>query len=112
MDNTVRFHSTVGQQQRFSLQAFRYSNNQSAVFIHCLVFLCQNSSRDSRCTSGCPGNNVNNPRFRRDLSNAAGSEEKSASQYYLLEAGPVVLDKGKSHSDKQGEHFELFYFVL
>ena len=55
---------------------------------------------------------MNNPRFRRDLSNAAGSEKESSSQYYLLEAGPVVLDKGKSYNDKQGEHFEFFYFVL
>jgi len=102
VEDTVQFHSTVGQHQRFSLQAFRYLTNQSAVFMHCLVFLCQNASRDSRCTSGCPGNNVNNPRFRRDLSNGAESEKKSSSQYYLLEAGPVVLDKGKSYNDKQG----------
>jgi len=104
VDDTVQFHSAAGQRQRqrFSFQAFRYLNNQSAVFIHCLVFLCQNTSRDSRCTSGCPGNNVNNPRFRRDLSNAVGSEKES-SKYYLLEVGPVVLDKGKSYNEKQGD---------
>ena len=82
------------------MQAFRYLNNHSTVFIHCLVLLCQNTSRDLRCTSGCAGNNIHRTRFRRDVSD---DNDKSFSQYYLLEAGPVVLGEGKASADKQGE---------
>ena len=69
--------------------------------------LCQNTSRDFRCTSGCTGNNINRARFRRDLSDDYGDYEKSYSQYYLLEAGPVVLDEGTASTDKQGKDFNF-----
>lgn len=105
---------TNGQRSRFSIQAFRYLNNQSAVYIHCLVLLCQNSSRDYRCAFGCSGNNIN--RGRRDISDplALTTEEDSHSQYYLLEAGPITLKDEEGSSKNQGKFLYLlcvFIFI-
>ena len=78
-DNTVSFHSTVSSRQRFSIQAFRFLNSSTAVYFHCLVFLCHTSSSDYRCRSGCQGNNIY--RGKR----AVTSSVDEPSKYYLLE---------------------------
>ena len=78
-DNTVSFHSTVSSRQRFSIQAFRFLNSSTAVYFHCLVFLCHTSSSDYRCRSGCQGNNIY--RGKR----AVTTSENEPSNYYLLE---------------------------
>ena len=78
-DNTVSFHSTVSSRQRFSIQAFRFLNSSTAVYFHCLVFLCHTSSSDYRCRSGCQGNNIY--RGKRAVTNSIDEPSK----YYLLE---------------------------
>lgn len=79
-DQTVQFLTATNNRQRFSLQAFRYLQNSTAVFVHCLVFMCHKTSPDSRCSSGCQGNNVN--RVRRDIDR---KEQVEDIKYYLLE---------------------------
>ena len=94
-DNTVRFHAADRRKQRFSIQAFRYFNNLTTVYIHCLVLLCQKSSSDSRCTSGCSGNNIH--RAKREITgeSTTNNGKKSYSEYYVLDEGPMVLSDGK-----------------
>ena len=78
------------------MQAFRYLNNQATVYIHCLVLLCRKSSQDARCRSGCSGNNVN--RAKRDLSGVSTMQDaqKSFSEYYMVEEGPIKLADEKT----------------
>jgi len=79
-DNTVLFHSTSNNRQRFSLQAFKYLQNSTAVFLHCLVFLCHSTSTDYRCQYGCAGNNIH--RGKRDI----GEErEDGPSSTYMID---------------------------
>ena len=95
----MRFHKANGQNLKFSVQAFRYLGKTTTVYVHCYVFLCHNSSSHSRCKSGCIGNNVN--RIRRDVE----VSKSSYSHSYLLEAGPIALDKeeGRPNKEDQGE---------
>jgi len=94
----VQFHSADRQRQRFSIQAFRYLSNHTTTYIHCLVLVCQNSSSDSRCVSGCSGNNVH--RARREIS----ARGKSYSEYYILDKGPIKLaGKGDSGDKAQSQ---------
>ena len=112
VDNTARFHPTDRLKQRFSIQAFRYLTNYTTIYIHCLVLLCQRSSTDSRCISGCYGNNVN--RARRDISNAATTTngEKSHSDYYLLDQGPITLNDGKRGSGRDDDFLSAIFLIL
>ncbi len=79
-DPTTKFTATDNYRQRFNIQAFRFLQNSTAVFLHCLVFLCHKSSTDSRCRYGCTGNNVY--RGKREVSSAENNEP---SKMYLLE---------------------------
>ena len=79
-DNTVQFHKTQNHRQRFSIQAFKFLNNSTSVYFHCLVFLCHSTSTDYRCRYGCTGNNIF--RGKRDLS---GVSKDHPSQYYMVE---------------------------
>ena len=100
VDNTAKFHPADRLKQRFSIQAFRYLTNYTTIYIHCLVLLCQRSSTDSRCISGCNGNNVN--RARRDISSKTTTTggAQSYSGYYLLDQGPISYTGDKRNSGK------------
>jgi len=99
-DDTVRFYLTDEKRMRFSVKAFRYVNSFSTIYIHCFVFLCQKTSSDPRCTSGCNGNNVN--RVKRDLSNGKSTDERTSyTKYYMLEAGPLQKIGSDTLTDKQ-----------
>lgn len=102
LDNTVKLLPSPHTRRRFSIQAFSFLGNQSAIFIHCLVLLCQNSSTDYRCRSGCDGNRVH--RYTRDIAEQPqlGNEDRSHSQIYLLDGGPFTLAQAKESSEKQG----------
>ncbi|XP_065067729.1 uncharacterized protein LOC135693242 isoform X2 [Rhopilema esculentum] len=79
-DNTVQFHKTQNHRQRFSIQAFKFLNNSTSVYFHCLVFLCHATSTDYRCQYGCTGNNIF--RGKRDLS---GVSNDPPSKFYMVE---------------------------
>ena len=51
------------------------------MYIHCQIFMCHKSSSDSRCSSGCQGNNLS--RLRRSLPN---------SNALALEEIPMMID--------------------
>ena len=90
-DNTVLFHSTSNSRQRFSLQAFKYLQNSTAVFLHCLVFLCHSTSTDYRCQYGCAGNNIH--RGKRDI----GEErEDGPSSTYMIDIQVNLKEEGIS----------------
>ncbi|XP_065068293.1 uromodulin-like isoform X2 [Rhopilema esculentum] len=99
-DSTVQFLPADGQRQRISMQAFRYLKNGGSIYVHCLFLLCQRASRDFRCRSGCPGNNIG--RVKRDVDTAStfASDENTYSKYYLLEAGPVVEENDQIGDNK------------
>ena len=82
------------------MQAFRYLKNGGSIYVHCLFLLCQRASRDFRCRSGCPGNNIG--RVKRDVGTASTfvSDEDTYSKYYLLEAGPVVEENEQIGDNK------------
>lgn len=92
-DKTVQFFSANANRQRFSLQAYKYVQNSTAVYVHCLVFICHQSSKHGRCRTGCSGNNVN--RVRRDLEGGSGYTRNEESEVFLIEAGPITLDRSK-----------------
>eukprot|EP00795_Rhopilema_esculentum_P014860 gene14860-5984_t len=109
-DNTVAFHGSKAQFQRFSMDAFRYLSNTTTVFIHCLVFLCHKSSTVAKCKQRCSGSNN---RIRRDTSKETLSDPSTASKYYLLEVGPVVRnaeDNKKKVLEK--EEIDVKFVVL
>ncbi len=92
----MKFHKSDGMRQRFSIQGYKYINS-TAVYIHCIVFVCYEDSTEYRCSKGSDGNTVNRVRARRDLEggSAYAVEKKDYSKYYLVEAGPLVLDDSK-----------------
>ena len=69
------------------MQVFQSENTKTA-FIHCLVFFCRKNSTDSRCKSGCFGNNINS-RKRRALEDSGNAEHIG---FYQLDSGNILLD--------------------
>jgi len=69
------------------MQVFQSENTKTA-FIHCLVFFCRKNSTNSRCKSGCFGNNINS-RKRRSLTDSGNAEH---TQFYKLDSGIILLD--------------------
>eukprot|EP00794_Sanderia_malayensis_P017962 gene17962-19759_t len=66
VDSTLQFHSSANPHKaRFSFQSFTFAGQNTAVFLHCQVFMCHKQSTDSRCTTGCQGNNIH--RVRRSI---------------------------------------------
>ena len=77
------------------------------VYLHCQIFICHKQSSDSRCSSGCQGNNIK--RVRRSVSlkseetglrslRRRDSEEQEVKNYppsktYSLNIGPFVKSK-------------------
>jgi len=87
VDITTSFIPATGLKRRFSMQVFRYENT-TTVYIHCLVFLCRKNSTDSRCRSGCIGNNINS-RKRRALEDSGNAQHTG---FYKLDSGNILLD--------------------
>ena len=91
----VQFYKSVPNKQRFSIQPDRLNGKNSAMYIHCTVFMCHRDSTDERCHSGCQDNNVK--RVRRDLSGGYGEVAPATElKYYFLEVGPIEIAETKS----------------
>ena len=114
VDSTTQFHSSrANHKVQFSFSAFAFNSQLNNVYIHCQLFMCHKSSTDSRCSSGCQGNNLN--RVRRSLSGGnymleAKNREKRGvpevyppSKTYLVNIGPMV----KEQSAQNGRYFLL-----
>ena len=97
-DDTVQFYKAVPNRQRFSLQSYKYMQKSTAIYIHCIVFICHPSSTSDRCRTGCNGNNIK--RVKRDLEGGTGYSQgdQSYSKYTLIEAGPITYDKDTGES--------------
>ena len=115
VDSTTQFHnSKANHKVQFSFQAFAFSSQMNNVYIHCQLFMCHKSSTDSRCTSGCQGNNLY--RLRRSLSNekslmaknierrAISNEIFPPSKTYNVNLGPVQLQQN-TNGDSNGKKF-------
>ena len=106
-DTTVQFISvTQSHKIRFSFMSFKFYG-YAQVYLHCQIFMCHKQSSDSRCSSGCQGNNIK--RVRRSVtleSEKTGlrsvrrrdSEEQESKNYpplktYSLNIGPFVKNK-------------------
>lgn len=65
-DSTLVFNYEENAVQRFTLDAFRFlqENAGSTVYLHCAVEACRKGDSESRCAKGCIRDNV---RKRRDL---------------------------------------------
>ena len=106
MDATTSFVPAAGLKRRFSMQVFRYENT-TTVYIHCLVFLCRKNSTDSRCNSGCSGNNINS-RKRRALEDSGNAEHTSL---YKLDSGNILLDEPDSPPEKKNDGICILIFT-
>eukprot|EP00795_Rhopilema_esculentum_P000397 gene397-10064_t len=81
-DSTVQFHPTQDlQYMRFSFDSFAFVGKMNQVYLHCQIFMCHKTSTDSRCSSGCRGNNVR--RLRRSLT---GVKDSTSSNHDLAES--------------------------
>eukprot|EP00794_Sanderia_malayensis_P012286 gene12286-13551_t len=113
VDSTVQFHSSASPHRaRFSFQSFAFVGQNNAVYIHCQVFMCHKQSTDSRCTTGCQGNNIN--RARRSVGDELlqrQQQQKSierreipvdylASKEINLSIGPLVQKSTNANSGK------------
>ena len=66
---------------RFSFNSFVFVGKMNQVYLHCQIFMCHKTSTDSRCSSGCRGNNVR--RLRRSLT---GVKDFKSSNHDLAES--------------------------
>ena len=98
---------STGLKRRFSMQVFRYENT-TTVYIHCLVFLCRKNSTDSRCKSGCSGNNIIS-RKRRSLTDSGNAEHTG---FYKLDSGSIVLDAPVAPPKKENERMYALSSIL
>lgn len=76
-DTTIIYPSPSGY-YRFGLEAFEFVN-QTFVFIHCHVVICNTTDPQSRCAQGCQKNS----RPRRNIGDHT---------VYSLSQGPITLD--------------------
>ena len=81
-DNTLDFLYLPSFQQRFSLVAFRFTENYDDVYLHCQVTVCRSTDTESRCAKGCLRDTY---RKRREVS------DEMAQTLYV---GPITLVKG------------------
>ena len=79
------------------------------VYLHCQIFMCHKQSSDSRCSSGCQGNNIKRVRrsvlleseetglrsLRRRDGEARELKTYPPSKKYRLNIGPFVKSKDK-----------------
>ena len=95
VNNKVQFHSGTRGQQRFSVPASLLLGNSPKAYVHCLVFLCFMTSKDSRCQSGCQGNNLK--RTTRSVSEKTSIYRPSTvSNYYMVEGGAIEKERDQS----------------
>ena len=112
VDKTTSFVPATGLRRRFSMQVFRYENT-TTVYIHCLIFLCRKNSTDSRCKSGCTGNNINS-RKRRDIPALTDTGNAQYTGFYKLDSGQILLGSSKPppKKEKEGNFFLLSPHII
>ena len=93
VDNNVQFHKSSHAKQRFSAKATDLLANNTKAYVHCIVFLCHSSTNDTKCHSGCEGNNMK--RTARSVQNLI-IRPSTVSKFYLLELGAIEKEKDQS----------------
>ena len=88
------------------MQMYRY-DNATTIYIHCLVFLCRKNSTNSRCKSGCIGNNINSR--KRLLLTDSGNAEHTV--FYKLNSGTILVDSYPSRCFPVSGMCKLFVSV-
>ena len=98
LEQTVRIVNGDAKRKRFTLASLKFVKSDS-VYVHCVVFVCNRTSTDDRCTGGCPRNRVDPPRIRRDVEGHRARRDIMGRQsdFIKLDVGPIQLkqDKGK-----------------
>ena len=82
--------------KRFTLASLKFVKSDS-VYVHCVVFVCNRTSTDERCTGGCLKNRVDPPRVRRDVEQHRVRRDIPGmdSDFIKLDVGPIQLKQNK-----------------
>ncbi|XP_015761376.1 PREDICTED: uncharacterized protein LOC107340539 [Acropora digitifera] len=83
MDDTVDYIPSDRKSDKFSLETFKFINENAFIFLHCQVRVCNASDEQSKCARVCEG------RRRRDVTVSA----ETADDVYPLAQGPITLEK-------------------
>ncbi|XP_065067899.1 pancreatic secretory granule membrane major glycoprotein GP2-like isoform X1 [Rhopilema esculentum] len=111
VNNKVQFHSGTRGQQRFSLPASALLESSPKAYVHCLIFLCFMTSTDSRCQSGCQGNNLK--RTTRSVSEKTPIYRPSTvSNYYMVEVGAIEKERDQSKGHDATPKAEALMFLM
>jgi len=93
ISSDVQFHKSSYGKQRFSAIASDLLANGTKTYLHCTVFLCHSSTKDSMCHSGCNGNNMK--RVARSVDNTI-FRPSTVSKLYYLQLGAIEKESGCS----------------
>ena len=90
IDETLRFHKGTYNTKRFSIEAFKFLVNDTTVYMHCEVYLCQEGRYEKHCSENCQGNKLTSGRLaisrqKRAIKKASVKE----SNFYNLNSGPI-----------------------
>ena len=85
MDDTVVFYPSPTGHYRFGLEAFEFVD-ETFVFLHCQMVICNASDTQSRCARGCEKKS----RLRREVGHH---------KVYSLTQGPLTLDYNHEYQE-------------
>lgn len=85
IDETLRFHKGTHNTKRFSIEAFKFLVNDTTVYMHCEVYLCQEGRYEKHCSKNCEGNQLPS-RQKRAIKKGLLKE----SNFYNLDSGPIT----------------------
>ena len=103
VDKTAKFLHGDRQNQRFSMQAFRYVDPfKPIVYIHCKVILCHKFSKDERCHSGCFGNTLNH--VKNESKHNSANAKSLNTTVLLLEAVPSYKNMSSGSMNFNGKY--------
>ena len=86
VDDTVVFFPSPTGYYRFGLEAFEFVN-ETFVFLHCHMVICNASDTQSKCARGCEKKS----RLRREVGHH---------KVYSLAQGPLILDYNNEYQEK------------
>ena len=96
-DTTLTINNvTSPKQETLSLETFKFVGNETRVYLHCEVLVCNASDPSSRCRQGC----LKSGRRKRDESQSTYISKD------LLSAGPVQMVETVSGKTARTSMFE------
>lgn len=97
-DNTLQYQYGQRSEHFFNLDAFRFTESFSDIYVHCKLTICRKDDDESRCAKGCQ------PTKRRKRS----AEEDFGASLYIGPLKPKVVenDAVKKNSDDQSDSID------